>query len=58
MEKSSSNYVVVNATAIVSGVALNILEQFVKNIPENERRWLVFVSDKVKIEVPNPNIRI
>lgn len=51
-------FIVVNATALDRSGALSILRQFVDNIPNDGRKWLLFVSPSVSISSNNPNIRI
>lgn len=41
--------IIVNATALDSGGALEILNQFIDNIPD-KYNWLIFVSDKINIQ--------
>lgn len=50
--------IIVNATAIDSSGALSILRQFLANIPASGYHWLVFVSDKISVQAPSPNVRI
>ncbi|MCH5247553.1 MAG: glycosyltransferase [Muribaculaceae bacterium] len=56
--KSSNNYIVVNATAIEGGGALSILKQFIENIPLDDNKWLIFISDKIHLDKFNENVRI
>lgn len=51
-------YIIVNATAPESSGTLTILKQFVANIPHDKYHWLVFVSDKISLQTPQPNVRI
>lgn len=53
----SNDYIIVNATALDSSGALNILKQFIANTP-TWGQWLIFVSNKVDITEYNGNIRI
>lgn len=50
--------IIVNATALDSGGALNILTQFVENIPQDNKHWLLFVSDRVNIVSHKSNVKI
>lgn len=50
--------IVVNATALDRSGALSILKQFIENIPQDYRNWLIFVSPNVSITTENPNVRI
>ncbi|MDE6297657.1 MAG: glycosyltransferase, partial [Muribaculaceae bacterium] len=54
----SDKRIVVNATALESGGGLSILHQFVANIPNDDRKWLFFVSPIVSVVSANPNVRI
>lgn len=53
-----SKYIIVNATALDRSGALSILRQFVENIPQDERKWLIFVSPEISLSSSNPFVRI
>lgn len=54
-----NNYIIVNATALDRGGALNVLKQFVCNIPErNDINWLIFTSPKVQLKTYNNRVKI
>ena len=50
--------IVINATAISPGGGLTILEQFVKNIPDDGNRYILFTHSSVNIESTPANLRI
>lgn len=50
--------IVVNATALDRSGALSILKQFISNIPLDDLKWLIFISDKVSIENEAPNLTL
>ena len=52
------NYIIVNATALESGGGLSILQQFIENIPSDNRNWLIFVSPEVSLQSPQFNVFI
>ncbi|MBQ3582373.1 MAG: glycosyltransferase [Alistipes sp.] len=49
-------YIIVNATALDASGALGILRQFVANIPDDDLKWLIFISDKISIDCCNSNV--
>ena len=55
---SRKQYIIVNATSLDRSGALSILRQFVESIPEDDRKWLVFISPSVKLHTCKKNIRI
>lgn len=52
-----NKYIIVNATALDQSGALSILRQFVENIPEDNRKWLIFVSPIISLTTKNSNVR-
>ncbi|MDE6642649.1 MAG: glycosyltransferase [Muribaculaceae bacterium] len=52
------NYIIVNATALESGGGLSILQQFIENVPSDDRKWLIFVSPEVSVQSPQFNVFI
>jgi len=50
--------IVVNATALDRSGALNILKQFVENIPDDNHEWLVFVPGNVSLRTANRHVRL
>jgi len=50
--------IIVNATALDKSGALSILRQFVDNIPNDNHRWLIFISDKITLSTNNKNVRL
>lgn len=52
-----NKFIIVNATALDRSGALSILKQFVENIPEDNRKWLIFVSPIVSLTTNNFNVR-
>ena len=53
-----NDFIIVNATALDNGGGLNILRQFVDNIPVDDGKWLLFVSPAISISSNNPNVWI
>lgn len=58
MPKQSVSKIVVNASALRSGGALSILQQFVKEVPDDGHEYLIFVDESVKLEYTQDNIQI
>lgn len=52
------NKIVVNASALRSGGALSILQQFIKEVPDDGNEYLIFVDESVKLEYAQENIQI
>lgn len=50
--------IIINATAISPGGGLTILEQLVKNIPDDGNRYILFIHPSVNIECIPGNLRI
>ena len=50
--------IIVNATALDSSGALNILFQFVENIPDSGYLWIIFVSDKIMLPPSRRNVDV
>lgn len=53
-----NKYIIVNATALDRSGALSILQQFVENIPQDNQKWLIFVSPDISLTNTNSNIWI
>lgn len=53
-----TKYFIVNATSLDRSGALNILRQFIENIPEDENQWLVFISDNITLPPHSKNVRL
>lgn len=52
-------YIIVNATALDHSGALTILRQFIKHIPSDNQKWLIFVSPQLSDLISyNPNVWI
>jgi hypothetical protein len=58
MPKQSVSKIVVNASALRSGGALSILQQFVKEVPDDGHEYLIFVDESVKLQYTQDNIQI
>lgn len=50
--------IIVNATALDQSGALAILKQFVAAIPQNDIKWIIFISEKVVITTQQHNINL
>lgn len=53
-----NRYIVVNATALDRSGALSILCQFIENIPVDNKKWLVFMSDSINIICEKTNVKL
>lgn len=58
MSKEQLNKIVVNASALRSGGALTILKQFVKELPDDDTSYLLFVDDSVSLDCSQSNLQI
>ena len=58
MKNKRKDRIVVNATALDSSGALNILYQFVDNLPGTGFKWTIFVSSKISLTTSNRNVEI
>lgn len=50
--------IIVNATALDKSGALSILKQFIYNIPTDDTKWLIFISDSIDITTSNVNVSL
>lgn len=50
--------IIVNATALDRSGALSILRQFIENIPNDNRKWLIFVSPEISLKNTKRNVCI
>jgi glycosyltransferase involved in cell wall biosynthesis len=52
------NHIIVNATALTDGGAHTILNQFLKEIPDDEYNYIVFIAKKINIKYTKNNITL